>query len=130
MTEQFSIIVVVDLPILLAIIGFLEDSIIEFTYCFIQDVLPNLSWYYFQVQFGSCTEWIGEVCIWFVETIPNVPDGNAVPLMISVCCFSLLFKLMFNLIVIIVIALSNARPTSFPCGLVKLELVSVEKFKN
>ena len=75
-------------------------------------------------------EWIGEVCIWFVETIPNVPEGNAVPLMISVCCFSLLFKLMFNLIVIIVIALSNARPTSFMCGLVKLELVSVEKFKN
>ena len=52
------------------------------------------------------------------------------PLMISVCYFSLLFKLTFNLIVIIVIALSNARPTSFPCGLVKLELLSVEKFKK
>ena len=52
------------------------------------------------------------------------------PLMISVCYFSLLFKLMFHLIVIIVIALSNARPTSFPCGLVNLNLFLQKSLKT
>ena len=31
----------------------------------------------FQVRFGSDSEWPeGEVCIWFVETVPGSPEGR------------------------------------------------------